>query len=116
MRNPSYSEPLTIDPETGLPALPEGFAWNVRSTGGSNTVVVEIYYLHEYPNNWWENLCRMKPASDWRDAYSHGEYAAATKESILEAATKVYMEGHERYLKEKDVDELVGLYPPKSIL
>lgn len=116
VRSEVFEHQLTIDPETGLPKLPEGYAWEVRQRGTENKLIVGMRYLHEYPNNWWEDLCRMRAVITWRDVSGVEEHTYATKEDVLKAAVKIYTEYHNQYLQRKDLENLVGLYPPNSIL
>lgn len=111
-----FSEPLSIDPETGLPKLPEGLAWNVDSYG-MDRLVVEIHYLHELPNTWWMDLWRDKPRTLWmKYKLVSPDYADPTEEDLLNTTVRMYERQYDRYMKYKDVDKFVGLYPPKSIL
>jgi hypothetical protein len=110
-----FAEPLSIDPETGLPKLPENFAWNVRGRD-EHSVAVEVYYKHFYANTWWEDFRKKPRAFVWlKDKSVYIDFCGGTKEELLATTTAMYQIGHEKYLKYKDTAELIGLYPPKSI-
>lgn len=111
---------MTIDPETGLPALPENYAWEV-SRGG------ERLYVHlksgtREPLSFWAKLLGKEPDMYWSeyiDGHRYWEYVPLNflnGEGILMTATGIYKEIHESSVKNDALDSFVGLYPPKSLL
>ena len=126
----SFADEMTIDPETGLPALPEGFAWRVRAVGSNTltvkTLTVELVVKVETTRSFWEKFFNPEPTVEWEEAtwsatggadyYTYIHEEEPTKEDVLAAATKVYDGIYDRLIVNKSRDELIGLYPPKTIL
>lgn len=120
----SFTDELTIDPETGLPALPDGLAWRVRSIG-SSTLTVELVVRREH-QTFWKKLFGVEPRVTWEDvtweetkgadSYTYIYSDEPTKQDVLDAATKIYGFVYSRHQSNQVMEDLVGLYPPKSVL
>lgn len=110
---------MTIDPETGLPALPDGFAWKVDRI--SDWLYIQLSKRHEEKLGFWAELFGKKPSVTWDDYYIDGWCAyerveETTKDGVLAAALSVYDKVHGSATRSSELDDLVGLYPPKTIL
>jgi hypothetical protein len=122
-------EPLIYDETTGLPKLPEGYAWKVRENEYSGyevapdetALVIQIAKRQEEEKlTWFQRLIGVDPEVKWT-AYDH-EYSegygkcANDADDLKSAATQVYNELRDSQLKRAEMQKLIGLYPPKSIL
>lgn len=113
------SADVKIDPETGLPALRDGLAWEVREVRRGS---LKIYLVcrEESEVGFWGRLFGEKPETTWEEFYwdddSNALITSNTKEGVLEAATKIYKTIQARESEQDKLDSLVGLYPPKTIL
>lgn len=111
---------MTIDPETGLPDLPEDYAWEVSR--GGDRLYVTLKRGTKEPQSFWAKLLGKKPDIYWSeyiDGNRYWEYVPVNLpngEGILVTATRIYKEIHEISVKIDELDSFVGLYPPKSIL
>jgi hypothetical protein len=113
---------LETDPETGLPKLPEGFAWEVENRYGSDGELRVSIVRHEktIPNILERIFLGEKTKDQW-EKYPHDlegqQYTMnGTKESVKKTAEDIYHVVRERVNAKVVNEELVGLYPPKSIL
>lgn len=116
----SFADEMTIDPETGLPALPEGHAWEVSR--GGDRLYVSLKKSYTLRQSFWAKLLGKKPLVEW-DEYvegsRHWEFVPMNflnGEGILMVATSIYKTLHENAVKVDELDAFVGMYPPKSIL
>ena len=116
----SFTDEMTIDPETGLPALPEGFAWEV-SRGGER-LYVSLKKGEKESQSFWAKFFGKEPSVHWSeyvDGHRYLEFVPLNflnGEGILMTATGIYKEIHEISVKIDTLDSFVGLYPPKTIL
>lgn len=115
----SFADEMTIDPETGLPALPDGFAWKVERV--SDWLVVQLAKRQEEKLGFWAELFGKSPIVTWDDYYTDGSCCYehvkdTTKDGVLAAAVSVYDKVHVVATRLSELDDLVGLYPPKTIL
>lgn len=116
----SFADELTIDPETGLPALPDGYVWEVSR--GGDRLYVALKTMGTDPRNFWEKILGKEPTvwfNEYIDGDRYWEYVPSlynTPQGILHAATSIYSQIHDKSVRNDKLDALVGLYPPKSIL
>jgi hypothetical protein len=92
---------MTIDENTGLPALPEGYFWNVRKD-------LEGDY-HVTIRRGWHYLLSYKVQGSFIIR------RPLTKESLSEKAKYVYGKWQDRVRVRESDDSLTGSYPPKSL-
>lgn len=112
--NITIDEELTIDPETGLPSLPDNLAWKVYRSGMDELYVFLVFRVEHSPG-FWKKLFGAPAIVTWSDFHGSDfvkKMKDNTKEGVLDAATSIYLRLQER----SGVDDLVGIYPPKSIL
>jgi hypothetical protein len=115
----SFANEMTIDPETGLPALPERFAWKVERY--DDRLYVQLVKSRDKTLGFWAKLLGKTPEVEWNDHYIDGNHTNEqvydkTKSGVLAASTVIYEKLRTASTKISVLDELVGLYPPKSIL
>lgn len=113
---------LETDPETGLPKLPEGFAWRVDNRYGSEGQLrVTIVAREKKTTNIFEKIFLGEKSSESWESYPHdlegSQYTTeGTKEALKEAAESLYNSIRETINAKLANEGLTGLYPPKSIL
>ena len=120
-------EPLIYDETTGLPKLPEGFAWRVEENDfayrsddpESVALSVRIAKRCESHQTWWEKFIGQEPHVYW-EIYHHEleipvEQCANDVEALKSVTTKAYNDLRDRQLVSESLKSLVGYYPPKSI-
>lgn len=111
---------MTIDPETGLPALPEGFAWEVSR--GGDRLYVSLKEGEKRKQSFWEKLLGKEPEIYWSEYIDNNRYwefvpmDSLNGAGILSTAAKIYEQIHAISVKNDEMDSFVGLYPPKTIL
>jgi hypothetical protein len=116
----SFSDELTIDPETGLPALPDEYVWEVSRT--MDRLGVSLKKRSVELLGFWAKLFGQKPEvylNEYIDGYRFWEPVAldyTNAEGILAASVSLYEEIHASTTKLNELDAFVGIYPPKSIL
>lgn len=116
----SFADELTVDAGTGLPALPENYAWEVTRVG--EKLYVSLKWRSEELLGFWDKLFGKKATVYWNeyiDGHRYWELVPLNflnEEGILMAATAIYNEIHASATKVNELDAFVGLYPPKSIL
>ena len=117
----SFTDEMTIDPETGLSALPDGFAWRVDRY--SDTLVVTLVIKHERPAPFWSRIFGAKPEVEWDEYWAGGDMGRIysrvepqTKDGLIAKTVELYDLVHKHSEKIELIDELVGLYPPKTVL
>lgn len=116
---------IVIDRDTGLPALPEGYWWEVAEdksdSWGVDYLVVGIMHDVEILSYW-----RRKPTGKFTPTYyqkqviewSKFSQSSDPKTLIRELATEVYKKASYRWLAESRkefLEGLMGTYPPKSL-
>jgi len=112
-------EVIEIDPETGLPKLPEGYAWRVEPSG--KLLSVEIVMRVETKPDWIQRLFGAKPKVSWTTHGSENifrlcyDYCESDKDSLKECAEYIYRGASNRLKAKENQNTLVGLYPPKSL-
>lgn len=113
---------LEIDSDTGLPKLPEGFAWRVEKYGYGKYLRVDLVAKKVTSYNFLEKVFfGEKDREEWED-YGHdlatdsGLTSTLEKSEILVEATRIYTELKERLDNKHVASDLEGIYPPKSIL
>lgn len=94
---------MKMDDETGLPVIPEGFYWEVRE--------VHNYLDGDYPLT--VTLIDNR-ASDFPLRVGSA-YARAYQYSVRDAAKEVFKTMRKQLAQEKNVETLVGNYPPKRL-
>ncbi len=121
-------EPLIYDETTGLPKLPEGYAWSVAENeyayyeDDPSEAVLFVRIAKSLPQKltWWDQLIGREPETEWlfrlHDYSGTSGKASNSAESVKEAATKIYNKLRDDELEKAQLRTLVGLYPPKSIL
>lgn len=113
---------IEIDSETGLPKLPEGFAWRVSKSNYREGFEVQLVAKEVTRYNVFEKIFFGDRDKEEFTEYGHnfsGKYSFTEgyeKEEILTAASEIYEEVRELRNNESKGQDLVGLYPPKSIL
>lgn len=121
-------EPLIYDEKTGLPTLPEGYAWKVDENEYSHyeenpeekALVVRIAKLMTREHTWWDRLIGREAETFWT-TYDHEfsdsyEKCANDTKDLKAAASTAYNTIRNEQLRSEKLQTLVGLYPPKSIL
>jgi hypothetical protein len=111
---------LETDPETGLPKLPEGFAWKVEESYG-NKIEVRIAVRVIKKTNIFEKIFLGDRDKESWNVYDHnfesGYDVCENNEEALKKCTELfYEEVRENHNKKVNGKNLTGLYPPKSIL
>lgn len=121
-------EPLVYDEKTGLPKLPDGFAWKVSENVYSgfedhpdeHTLLVQVAGCEVEELTWFGKLLGTKPKVEW---YTMGhEYCRIVRtcandaDDLKSATTQIYNELRDSELKRIKTQKFVGLYPPNSIL
>jgi hypothetical protein len=122
-------EPLIYDKETGLPKLPDGFAWRVDENPYSHydeenpeevALVLRIASRKVEELTWFGKLIGTKPTVNWNvsDHQYSDVYAkcANNADDIRSAATQAYNKRRDAELKRAEMKKFIGLYPPKSLL
>lgn len=97
---------LTIDPATGLPALPEDYYWELVQTGPS--------YSYKYHFN----LKRISQYDFGMDRTIESKYMDwVTKKRLKRQARRLYYKNWPKNPEpvDKRVNKLVGKYPPNSV-
>lgn len=109
----TVDEKMTIDPNTGLPRLPDHLAWKVWRSG--EDLYVFLVFRSERSPGFWKKLFGAPPIVKWNEFHT-SEYlqkmAGNYEKALLDAATIIY----KKIQRVARLDELVGIYPPKSIL
>lgn len=121
-------EPLIYDETTGLPKLPEGYAWEVsvntyskyEADPENTALTVQIAKRQVEKMTWVEKMLFMEPKVEWI-TYDHPysdryENCGNDADDLKSAATTLYNEYRNAELDRAKLRKLVGLYPPKSIL
>lgn len=138
--NIKKEDEIKIDPETGLPELPEGYRWRVTDEvlnpyahlghlyqKSDHKLRVVLEELGETPKTeitpnsawrWWNFVQRTTEITYgvpiWRRLYDQ-ETAEVSAEAVLVAAKKVF-DRLDRVLKSDAAREgLIGVYPPKKL-
>jgi hypothetical protein len=93
---------LELDPETGLPKLPEGLAWRVSRSRDDGTGV-KISIAQEVNGNW----VSFEP-----DIYI---YTSPSSTSLKDHSKYLYDKILQKQKQVALVDSVVGLYPPNSL-
>lgn len=128
---------IKIDPETGLPELPEGYRWNVtdefpadgsyfgptptyKSTTRLRVILEEsclAFHTVEEPNSryrWWnfEGPTILVRVDETKWTYRAGkETTEVSAQSILQAARFIMAD----LRRASEREALVGIYPPKRL-
>lgn len=115
----SFADEMTINEESGLPNLPENFAWRVERH--NDRLFVQLVAGRKKDREFWDVILFKAPKTEWNDHFSNGDHCFQrvdnhSKDGVLGGAIKVYTKLHNEAVEVKDMDALVGLYPPKSIL
>ena len=119
-------DPLTYDEATGLPKLPDGYAWSVRENDWAveanewdKELIIQIAEGTSEKLSLWDRLIGKMAPVHWT-CYGHKYYdvyekSPNTAEGIKDAATKGYNNLRDTQLKSFERQKLVGLYPPKKL-
>lgn len=112
----------TYDDVTGLPALPDGLMWRVSEEpasifndykGSIWVGIVKPTVIHAFEFLW----IKAQPETRYpvyRNLF--GTLDGVTPMDVLESAEDVFLRYRELVDKEQAIQDIVGLYPPKSIL
>lgn len=115
-------DPLIYDENTGLPALPESYAWSVEENSYSvdydDELIVQIVKSSVEKLSWWDRLVGKAEVVHW--SYHHKyreiyEKCPNTAEGVKTSATKAYNQLRDEELKSFERQKLVGFYPPKKL-
>lgn len=93
--------PMEIDPDTGLPNLPEGLAWLVSRSDSGQSVKVSV---SENVEGYWR---AFEP-----DIYLFTE---PSSEALKNTTQIIYGRIVNAQLHTREVESVIGLYPPNSI-
>jgi hypothetical protein len=125
---------MVIDPETGMPQVPEKFYWRVydnglvEAGGGLAVELVRESTRQSWYYPWW--FAGFYSMFDWeikklRKYYTYNEdrsisigytpSGSYSKAIVLRAATEVYTSWQKDVQRAEQINEVVGMYPPKKL-
>ena len=129
---------IEIDEATGLPALPEGYRWNVtdkdilwykddwsgsvyKSSGKNLRVILQnnraVKGMELNPKkHWWnrEPEYRTVESEEWCFV-DHKVTKGIHSIAVIDAARAIYRRFDDQRVRNEAAAELVGIYPPKKL-
>lgn len=97
-------EPVYIDPETGLPAVPEGYFWRISETSSADWWRIELRKRRRWGSRRIAADHRLYPAWDF-DTPELFEDGARRRAAVLWVD----------HFAAKDAQKYLGDYPPKAL-
>lgn len=100
-------DPAVEDPETGLPALPEGWVWKVETFSHTYKYRMSVHVPYR-------NLIGQKKYR--RDPDYWALFDGDTNADVRDAATRAVDRGNDRVSEKQRNSEILGFYPPKRVV
>ena len=115
---------MNLDKDTGLPELPEGYVWRMRSGmfRGFDGEICESLVMEVCRKKWFRMEVITSDNLIYRENVYHVTTKAPTPENVLDLALKVHKAFNQMMQDENrsaeirtTINGLAGTYPPKKL-